>query len=129
MRKKATYPDAEARLRQALERLGDDNPQCNYCPENDPRCLERHEVAGKQYSNAYVIVCRNDHRRLSDAQYDHPARIDDKPPATFERIGHLLLGLADLLRLAAAKIDEIGGALIDYAANMVSKCTPAEGVA
>lgn len=125
MKKKQTYPDAEERLRKASERLGDDNPQCKYCPENDPRCLERHEVAGQQYSKAYVIVCRNDHRKLSDAQYDHPARIDDNPPTTFERIGHLLLGLADLLRLAASKLDEIGRALIHYVADTTG--APAKG--
>jgi hypothetical protein len=126
-RKRPTYPDAEARLRKALERLGDDNPKCKYCPEDDPRCLERHEVAGQAFSKAYVIVCRNCHRKLSDAQYDHPPRIDDNPPAALERVGHLLLGLADLLRLAASKLDEIGKALIDYAAKTLVYPSPAEG--
>jgi hypothetical protein len=119
-RKHPTYPDTEARLRKALERLGDDNPKCKYCPENDPHCLEKHEVAGKDYSKAYVIVCRNHHRKLSNSQYDHPLRVDDNPPTTFERIGHLLLGLADLLKLAATKLEEIGHALIQYAADLVN---------
>ena len=75
-------------------------------------------MAGKQYADATIIECANCHAKLSDAQKDHPPRIDHKPPTTFERVGHLLLGLADLLRLAAAKLDEVGRALIQYAADM-----------
>jgi hypothetical protein len=128
-KRKQTYPDTETRLRKASERLGEDNPKCAHCPESDPLALERHHVAGKQYGNATIVECRNCHRKLSDAQKDHPPRINDQPPTTFERIGHRLLGLADLLRLAAAKLDEVGRALIQYAADMAAKCTPAVGVA
>ena len=126
-KRQQTYPDGEERLRKALERLGTDDPKCAYCPENDPRCLERHEVAGKDFSKAYVIVCRNCHRKLSDAQYDHPPRIDDKPPATFERLAHLMFGLADLLRRAASKLDEIGHALLQYASELAANYAAATG--
>jgi len=129
MKRKHTYPDAETRLRKALERLGDDNPKCAHCPENDPRALQRHHVAGKAYGKATIAECSNCHAKLSDAQVDHPARIDDKPPTTFERIGHHLLGLADLLRLVAAKLDEIGRSLIRYAADLAARCAPADGLA
>jgi hypothetical protein len=129
MKKKPTYPDAEARLRKALERLGDDNPKCAHCPEADPLVLQRHHVAQKEYGEAFIIECANCHGKLSDGQKDHPGRIDDNPPSTFQCIGHLLLGLADLLRLAAAKIEDVGRGLIDYAAKLAAKCTPAEGVA
>jgi hypothetical protein len=127
--KKPTYPDAEARRRKALERLGTDNPKCAHCLETDPIALELHHVGQKQYAEAVIIECRNHHAKLSNAQKDHPPRIDDNPPSTFERIGHLLLGLAELLRLAAARLDEIGRGLIDYAASLITKRTPAEGVA
>lgn len=128
MNRKLTYPDAETRLRKALERLGDDNPKCVHCPESDPRALQRHHVAGKAYGKAAIVECANCHAKLSDAQKDHPARIDAKPPTAFERIGHHLLGLADLLRLAAEKLEEIGRLLIQYAAHIAAKCAPADEV-
>jgi hypothetical protein len=128
MKRQQTYPDAEARLRKSLERVGDNNPRCAHCPESDPIALEVHHVAGRQYGKATIVECANCHKKLSDAQKDHPPRIDDKPPVTFERIGHHLLGLADLLRLVATKLEEIGRFLIQYAAGIASNCAPAHGV-
>lgn len=125
MKKKPTYPDAEERLRKALERLSTDDPKCAHCPETNPLLLEKHHVAGRKYGDATIIECVKCHKLLSDAQYDHPPRIDDKLPTTFERVGHLLLGLADLLRLAASKLDEIGRALIHYVADKMG--APIEG--
>jgi hypothetical protein len=127
MRKKQIYPDAEARLRQALERLGTDNPKCAHCPETNPLALQRHHVSGKQFGEATTVECANCHLKLSNAQYDHPPRIDDNPPTTLERIGHLLIGLADLLRLAVSKLDEIGRSLIEHAAELAAKYAPIEG--
>jgi hypothetical protein len=74
-------------------------------------------------------VCANCHAKLSDAQKDRPAPIDDKPPTTFERIGHLLIGLAELLELVATKLKEIGRSMIQYAADLATKCDPADAVA
>jgi hypothetical protein len=129
VKKKPTYPDIEARLRKALERLGTDDPKCAHCPETNPLLLERHHVAGRQFGDATVVECVKCHILLSDMQKDHPQRIGDNPPGTWECIGHLLLNLADLLRLAAAKIEEVGRGLIDYAAKLAAKCAPAEGLA
>jgi len=126
-KRKLAHPDTEARLRKALERLGEDNPKCAHCLESDPRALQRHHVAGKRNGNATIVECANCHAKLSDMQKDHPARINNKPPRIFERIGHHLLGLAGLLRLAAAKLDEIGKSLIQSAADMAAKCAPAKG--
>lgn len=120
MKRKQTYPDGEERLRKALERLGTDHPKCAHCPETDPLALQKHHVAGKQYAEATIIECANCHAKLSNAQYDHPPRIDDNPPAALERIAHLLHGLADLLRLAASKLDELGRALIQYVTDASS---------
>lgn len=113
-KKQQVYPDAEERLRKALERLGTDDPKCAHCGEPNPLLLELHHIAGKQYGEDTIIECVKCHKLLSDAQYDHPPRIDDKRPTKFERIGHLLLGLADVLRFVASKLDEIGRALIEY---------------
>ncbi len=49
-------------------------------------------------SKRQVPVCRNCHRILSDWQKDHPACVGD-PPNDLERIGHALLGLADMFEL------------------------------
>jgi hypothetical protein len=72
-------------------------------------------------------VCKNCHAKLSDAQKDHPPRIDDKPPTTIEQIGHYLLNFAALLRLAAAKLEEIGRSLIQHMADIAAKCALANG--
>jgi hypothetical protein len=129
MRKKPTYPDQEERLRRALERLCDDDPVCKLCPESDPRCLERHHIAGRQFGDAIVIVCRNCHRKLSDAQYDHPQRLNQAPPEDMERLGHFLIGLGDFFSLLAAALRDIGRYIVEQAKALASKCTPAEGVA
>jgi hypothetical protein len=126
-RRRPTYPDAEARLRQALERLGTDNPKCAHCPETNPLLLERHHVAGQHYGEGTIIECVKCHILLSDMQKDHPHPIGDKAPSTWECMGHLLLGLADLLTLAADKLKETGQELINYAAGLRANTSPVEG--
>lgn len=87
--------DAERRLQKAFERLGTNNPKCVLCGETNPHCLELHHPGGGDYSDETIIQCRNCHRKSEDARKDHPAQIAD-PPDLVERVGHLLLGLADL---------------------------------
>jgi hypothetical protein len=116
---KLTYPQAdhprfEHRKQAAFKRLGTNTPKCVLCPEDDWRCLDLHHVAGREYGDDVVIVCRNCHARLSDAQYDHPEKIWE-PPERRERDGHALLGWADIMarivtelrRLARSGIDEV----------------------
>jgi hypothetical protein len=95
----------ERRRQRALERLGTNNARCTFCPCNDPLALELHHIAGRGYDDELVIVCRNCHRGLSDGQKDHPPRKND-PPSDAERIGHFLLGLADLLELLVKRLRE-----------------------
>ena len=104
----------EIRRQQALQRLGCDNPRCYRCGESDPHCLERHHIAGQAYDDRTMIACRNCHRKLSDLQRDHPARIDEAP-SLHERIGHFLLGLADLFLVLIDMLQEFGNLLIGYA--------------
>lgn len=106
--------DPERRRRQAHERLGTTTPRCGECGEADWRCLEAHHVAGRRFDEATVILCRNCHRKASDAQKDHPEAVADDP-SWLERIGHFLLGLADLLALAVEKLKLFGQELIDRA--------------
>src|SRR5579872_5605646 len=104
----------EARRQRAIERLGTKNPKCLYCPESDPIVLERHHLAGRDYDEATVIVCRNCHRKLSDRQKDHPEKIAD-PPDALEVIAHFLLGLANLFEFLIEKFREFAAQLLDRA--------------
>jgi hypothetical protein len=103
----------EARRQKALERLGTDNPRCS-CGETDPHCLELHHIAGQAYGSETIIRCRNCHRKLSNLQKDHPGQ-QSGPPDLLERIGHFLLGIANLFELLIVKLREFGHALIDQA--------------
>ena len=105
----------EKRRQRGLERLGTNAPRCAECGETDWRCLEVHHIAGRDFDNdATAILCRNCHRKLSDDLKDHQ-RPASSPPNQFDRVGHFLLGLADLLTRLAEKCREYGQALITYA--------------
>jgi len=104
----------EIRRQRALERLGTNNPRCSICPEDDWRCLERHHIAGLCNDDETVIICRNHHRKLSDAQKDHPAPIGS-PPDPLERIAHFLLGVADLFELLIERLREFAATIIAQA--------------
>lgn len=106
--------EKERRRQQAFERLGTTTPHCGICGENYPHCLEDHHIAGRHYDESTVEICMNCHRKLSDAQKDHPKAGED-PPSVLERIGHVLLGLADLLGLVIDKLKECGRLLISEA--------------
>lgn len=103
--------DKEARKQNRLEKLGDNHPACVLCGEDDSSCLEQHHIAGKDYGDDLSIVCRNCHSKLSDSQKDHPRQLG-KPPTTNERIGRMLLGLADLFELLVERLREFGLFLI-----------------
>lgn len=104
----------DARRQRALERLGVPNPRCIHCGEDDPLVLERHHLPGQTFGDDTVIVCRNHHRKLSDAQKDHPGKIQD-PPDKLEAIAHFLLGLVDLFELLIQKLREFAQYLIECA--------------
>jgi len=113
----------ERRRQRACERLGTNNPRCPFCgvtdPHTDPLVMELHHIGGRSFDDTLVPVCRNCHRILSDWQKDHPASMSN-PPGDLERIGHVLLGLADMFELLGSRLrgyaaklcasDQIGGA-------------------
>ena len=107
---------SDMRLEKAIERLGTRTPKCLHCPENDPRCLELHHIAGRKFDDEMVIECRNCHRKLTDLQKDHPEQVQS-PPHPLERIGHFLLGIADLLKLLVGSLQKFGLELIELASN------------
>jgi hypothetical protein len=64
--------DFEKRKQRALQRLGSANPYCIICGESDWRCLELHHIGQEDFDASTSIVCRNCHRKASDAQMTHP---------------------------------------------------------
>ena len=105
--------DEARRKQQRLRKLGS-NPICGTCGERSWQCLDAHHVADFGRDDATVIVCANCHRKLSDLQEDHPG-FDASAEPTLDRIGHFLLGLADLLEVVVEKLKEFAEILIDLA--------------
>ena len=106
--------DKETRKQSKLEKLGTNHPLCVICGEDDWRCLEEHHIPGQAYGEELATVCRNCHRKLSDDQYNHPEKLNPEP-CLFERLGHFLLGLADLFALLVERFRMIGHELIQAA--------------
>jgi hypothetical protein len=108
--------DYERRRQAAFARLGTDHPQCAFCCEPDWRCLELHHIAGQAFGDEdLAIVCRNCHRKLSDTQNGHPRVESRVDPSLLERLGHYMLGLADLFEQLVQRFREYGSQLIDAA--------------
>jgi hypothetical protein len=103
--------DEERRKQRRLERLGSQNPFCATCRETDWRCLEIHHVANFGCDPTTVILCANCHRKVTDAQKDHPPHVDGADPL-LEAAGLFLLGLAELMKLLIGKLYEFGTGLI-----------------
>ena len=99
------------REQRRLEALGTADPHCGQCGMNDWRCLELHHVADHDRDDTTVIICRNCHRQRSEDQKDHPAGYVVHDPMS-DTIGHVLLGLADLLASIINRLREFGLALI-----------------
>jgi hypothetical protein len=109
--------DRERRKQRAFERFGTDHPICAACGNDDWRCLERHHIAGRHADDACAILCGACHAIMTDGQNDHPPRREIADPS-LDRVGRFLLGLADLLRLAAEKLQWFGRELIERARPM-----------
>jgi hypothetical protein len=101
----------EKRRQSALERLGTQTPRCPLCGETDWRVFDNHHVAGVAYDDFTARLCRNDHRKVSDSQKDHPQQ-KGEPPSLIEAVGHFLLGLADFFEELFKKLREFGEALL-----------------
>ena len=91
-----------ARIRAAYRRLGTSTPACSICGEDNPFCLEKHEPGGRKYTELYVIICRNCHRKLEDDRRDHFPPIWT-PPDPAESLSKALQGEADLFERLVKK--------------------------
>jgi len=116
-KKKRTFNhgDYETRRRKALERLETENPTCPACGEQRWQCMDLDHAAGIQIDDLVVIICANCHRIKTDAQKDWPQRSADNPPDMLERIGYMLLGLAEFFKLFVERLQEFGRYLIAFA--------------
>jgi hypothetical protein len=110
--------DMERRKQQRFAKLGSNNPVCGMCGERKWWSLEAHHVADYGRDETTVIVCKNCHSGLSDSQKDHPP-FDASADPTLDRIGHFLLGLADLL-------SRIVETLIEFAHILIAMAKPTE---
>jgi hypothetical protein len=106
------YKDKETRKQNRLEKLGTNHPVCVICGENDWRCIEQHHIAGQHFTGDLSNVCRNCHRKLSDQQKDHTP-MQYQTVTEPERMGHFLIGLADLFELLVERLREFGKLLIE----------------
>ena len=111
----------ETRKLRRCEQLGTNEPHCGMCGHTDWRCIELHHVADHNCDDTTVLLCRNCHRQMSDAQRDQPL-FDPNADIMLHTVGRFLIGLADMLRAIVEKLYEFGLALIDRAAT-----TPAVG--
>lgn len=114
--------EAEKRRQMRLEKLGTNHPVCGTCGEVDDRCFEKHHVAGRKRDGTTVLICANCHRKVTDSQKDHPNTENGADPM-LDRIGHFLLGLADMLALVVERLKAFGLELIELAKTS----TAAEG--
>jgi hypothetical protein len=98
----------ERKKQHALHRLGTQSPYCVVCGEADWRCLELHHLAGRAYDDTTAILCRNCHRKLSDAGANAAAPTN---PPRLECIGRLLEGLGLLFTVLASSCKQLAAEL------------------
>lgn len=110
--------DREDRLERHYRRLGTRTPVCVSCGKCDPvhpEIYELHHVAGISQHGDVSIQCANCHRTLSEKQKDHVPPGPSQPSGQMARIGHYLLGLADMLAMIVAALKTFGAWLISEA--------------
>src|SRR5471030_3389080 len=123
---KDTGTNVEIQKQRALHRLGGGHPVCCVCGEDDSRALELHHVAGQAYEDLTAILCRNCHRKQPSSLNNSKHPTD---PPIMERVGHLLIGLADFFVALLEALRHFGESLISGSAHCPSpwgRLSPAE---
>jgi len=110
---KARRPGNNAAKSRCLRELGSDNPCCAMCGESDWRCIELHHIAGRRHDRLTVLICANDHLRVSDDQKDHPSMSLDIDPF-IARLSSFLRGLADALFAIAERLIKFADELLGH---------------
>lgn len=105
--------ELERRRFAAYRRLGTSDPCCLICGEEDWRCLELQHLAGQAYDGLTVILCRNCHRKQSEPWANTP---NPTEPPLMERVGKLVIGLAEFLAALLERLRRYGAELLAGAA-------------
>jgi hypothetical protein len=107
-------PNNSEAKRRRLKKLGTTNPHCAMCGEGDWRCFEEHHVGRRKHDSMTILLCANDHLKVSNDQKDHPSSREDAD-LLLVQISNFLRGLADMLRLVAQRLIEFADALLERA--------------
>lgn len=110
--------NGSAKQRQ-LKKLGTNSPRCTACGETDWRCIDQHHIGRRKYDQTTVLLCANDHLRVTDEQRDHPS-VNGDEDQLLAQISNFLRGLADVLRLVAQRLIEFADALLKRAQSEAS---------
>ena len=108
--------DYECRKQTRLEKLGTDNPNCGMCGAHDWRYIQLHHIGSQKRDDTLALLCANCHCIVTDDQKDHPPFAPTADPF-LDKVGHFLLGLADMLKVIVERLYEFGHDLIKRAAN------------
>jgi hypothetical protein len=108
---KAMPQRGEKSKQQRLKELGTPTPSCAMCGEDHWPSLESHHVAGRKRDSATIILCANDHLRVTNEQRDHPP-FNPNADRLLDKTGHFLLGLADMLRIMVDELVELANQLV-----------------
>jgi hypothetical protein len=112
--KARTDPNNSEAKRRRLKKLGTTNPHCAMCGESDWRCFEGHHVGRRKHDSMTILLCANDHLKVSDDQKDHPSS-SENADLLLVQISNFLRGLADMLRLIVKRLTEFADALLERA--------------
>lgn len=110
----------EGRKQARLEKLGTDSPICGVCGAHDWRFIQLHHIGSQKRDDTLALLCANCHCIVTDDQKDHPP-FDAAADPFLDKVGHFLLGLADMLKLIVERLYEFGHDLIKRAAQIPSE--------
>ena len=95
-----------------LEKLETNHPVCVVCTEDPWAVIEDHHVGGCRYCDLTIRHCKNCHAKATALQKGHPPTTRGDPTME-ERIGRLLLGIADFFEQLIRILREFGMYLIE----------------
>ena len=110
-------PNNVVHKQRRLKKLGTSHPCCAMCGDSDWRCIEQHHVAGRKRDAMTVLLCANDHLRMTDEQQDHPFTDEDADPVLVQ-ISNFLRGLAEMLRLITERLIAFADELLERATQV-----------
>jgi hypothetical protein len=113
MTKRTQHSDAREHRKQArAHKVGTDKFDCAAgCGESDWRVMQEHHLGARKHNDFIVLLCANDHCRVTDDQKDHP-KVLPGGDEFLARVGKFLKGLVDLLRIILEHLNDFANELI-----------------